>query len=114
MCIRDRCYRPGLIQLFPNQIGIATANLMCRSNAEKYQFRYKELNTNTWTTIPEQISNNITVTSLKPNTYYEFQCRLFCNGGFGSYSFSWFFNTQALASCVAVSYTHLDVYKRQA
>lgn len=96
----SQCYRPGLVQLFPNQIGIATANLMCRANAEKYQFRYKELNTNTWTTIPEQISNNITVTSLKPNTYYEFQCRLFCNGGFGSYSFSWFFNTQALASCV--------------
>ena len=95
----NKCFIPALINLYPDQISTESTRLNCREIAEKYQYRYKSIKDTAWTIANEQSVKFLNLSNLKPNTFYEFQCRLYCNNGWGNYSSSWIFNTQSLTGC---------------
>lgn len=102
--ISSGCFVPFVSQLYPLFIGTNSALLLCYENdANQFQFRYKDSSSASWIETNVEASNRILVNNLITNTVYEFQVRLNCNAGFGSYSQSRYFKTQPIVKCQAPS-----------
>lgn len=99
--LNNGCYTPTFLQLIVGDVSSTGAVLNCLANVEKYQFRYHKINANAWITGPEQSVNKVEIKNLVPNTIYEFQCKLYCNNGFGAWSVSRPFQTQQAGTCDA-------------
>lgn len=97
------CPAPYLSELLAANIGFQNANLFCIRDADHYQFRYRELNSNPWTELPEISENRILVSGLSAGSTYEFQCRNKCNDAEGIYSESQNFTTPTLGLCEPIN-----------
>lgn len=98
------CFEPYTSQLVPLLITTNSALLLCdEDDSELFQFRYKDSSSTVWIETISDVSNRNQISGLSPNTVYEFQCKLYCNGKFGQYSGSRYFKTQSIAPCVEPS-----------
>jgi chitodextrinase len=95
------CPAPFTSDFIASGIGVFTAVLNGLKSADEYGFRYREMNSVDWIELQLQANNRFTITNLKANTKYEYQCRLVCNGLVGIYSASKFFTTLNPANCNA-------------
>lgn len=109
----NKCFIPSLINLYPDQINSTSVRLNCREFAEKYQFRYRQIKDSSWVLTNEQTAKSLTISNLRPNMIYEFQCRLYCNNGWGNYSTSWIFSTQTQSGCQEPSATEFFAHQIQ-
>jgi hypothetical protein len=97
--LNNGCFTPTIPQLIAGEISSTAAILNCLANVDKYQFRYRKVNTSAWISGPEQATNKAEIKNLDPNTVYEFQCRVYCNTAFGAWSASRLFQTQQAGMC---------------
>lgn len=99
LAARGACISPRKWELVPRDIDKNSVTLSCISQSSLYQFRYKDTAASIWKVLAADDTNKVFINSLKENTTYEFQCRIYCNGDFGNYSDSRLFTTAAPNVC---------------
>lgn len=96
------CPPPFQSDFYAGRIGSQSAILFNLSEADGYQFRYREWSGSVWTEAPESRESFLSLNGLKSGTVYEYQCRLSCNGYPGTYSDSKSFTTLQPGQCAAI------------
>lgn len=107
-CSASGCGTPALSQLAATNISFNTATISCSvTGASLYQFRIKASSSSTWTTFNSSSSNASGVSNMTACTSYDFQCRVYCNGGWSNWSASKTFTTLCVQSCTAPSLSQI-------
>lgn len=76
------CNTPTTAQLLANNVTTNTATLVTNvSGMVGYDWRYRVAGTSTWTDVASAPSGSINITSLTPNSNYEFQGSVQCTAG---------------------------------
>ncbi|NOT37250.1 MAG: T9SS type A sorting domain-containing protein [Saprospiraceae bacterium] len=99
--ISTGCPPPYEKELYAFNIGNTNSALICYTEADQFQFRYKDTASTQWIDLPIQKTNFTSLNTLSPETIYEYQCKIECNGSFGFYSASRYFKTLSLNECLS-------------
>jgi len=75
------CTKPTASQNSTSNITQTSARLNCSAVGSYRDFRYKISTSSNWTNAPHTTANYKTITSLKENTTYSWQSRVYCPGG---------------------------------
>ncbi|MBL7808492.1 MAG: T9SS type A sorting domain-containing protein [Saprospiraceae bacterium] len=89
----NACATPTANQIFASLVTSSSARLNCSVGASFYDWRYRVVGGGAWTNLNHTSTNYTDITLLNPFTNYEFQCSVYCNGLWTSWSPSQFFNT---------------------
>lgn len=93
-CNTSGCSTPSLSQLYTTSITSSTATCNCSyPGASFFDWRYRIAGMNNWTNLNASNLNFTNLSFLNPNTQYEFQCSVYCNGSWSNWSSSQYFTT---------------------
>ncbi len=92
--VLNNCAPPTLSQLAVSNLGCTSATLQCNAGGvSAYGYRYRPVNSSTWTTVSSTPYNYLNITNLQSNTHYVFQARVWCSGTASAWSADKYFLT---------------------
>lgn len=79
------CAAPAVSQLFASDISSGAAQLNCSlSGVSSYTWRYRQVGTSDWLTLPSTSGNFVVISGLSASTAYEFEVLVLCSNGIAS------------------------------
>ncbi|MFN0036921.1 MAG: T9SS type A sorting domain-containing protein [Saprospiraceae bacterium] len=98
-CNSTNCSAPATNQLFATNITSNTARINCNyPGATFFDWRYRVAGSGLWNELNANNFNFADLSFLNPNTTYEFQCSVYCNGAWTNWSSSQYFTTTGFYS----------------